>query len=458
MKRNDGSWTNLYVNLTGPPGAGGGGDAGPHDHDYLPLSGGTLTGNLRFAGGKSPSHIYEYDDDTRTMLRIVAGGDHVSSGAMLSMYGGDDPSRPDSFRFYTNNSATLDLNKNGSASFHGDLIAQGNVGFKISSSNAPGAGVGELKAGNGASLRLYSEGDTSYANRIMVNASIFDMDPGCRLLVRGDADVKGKLKVDGQVLGSRGTQTAPTFATVHDPTSGFYAGDFGSGMKSAAISVDGEFRVSVLPDTTTVTNNLRVDGKLNVGDNLTVVKAGNQAVVQSDYFRAYAGSAAAPAFSFYGYPHLGIYLSDSVGVGTIATSSSLHVSGTIYGTLAHQTHAAGDFIVDNVLGMPGALSDVGTLAAPPNLAVDSWGWVRRTGWTPSKMAFAPSKLTRDSDVLERAETATLPPDPDTDDDGNILNADEIEAHDTVPLFEVVTALLAKVKELSVRIEELEGKA
>jgi hypothetical protein len=72
------------------------------------------------------------------------------------------------------------------------------------------------------------------------------------------------------------------------------------------------------------------------------------------------------------------------------------------------------------------------------------------------MAFAPSKLTRDSDVLERAETATLPPEPETDDDGNQTNTAEIEAHDTVQLFDVVTALLAKVKELSARIEELES--
>lgn len=34
VKRNDGSWTNMYVNLTGPSGD----DAGEHDHDYAPTS------------------------------------------------------------------------------------------------------------------------------------------------------------------------------------------------------------------------------------------------------------------------------------------------------------------------------------------------------------------------------------------------------------------------------------
>jgi hypothetical protein len=34
----------------GPPGSGGSGDAGPHDHDYLPLAGGTVTGDLTVDG------------------------------------------------------------------------------------------------------------------------------------------------------------------------------------------------------------------------------------------------------------------------------------------------------------------------------------------------------------------------------------------------------------------------
>ena len=48
VKRTDTSWTNLYVNLTGPPGS-----VDNHDHDYLPLSGGTLTGSLNVQGGNA---------------------------------------------------------------------------------------------------------------------------------------------------------------------------------------------------------------------------------------------------------------------------------------------------------------------------------------------------------------------------------------------------------------------
>jgi len=43
VKRTASSWTNLYINLTGPPG-----DSSSHSHSYLPLSGGTVSGNTTF--------------------------------------------------------------------------------------------------------------------------------------------------------------------------------------------------------------------------------------------------------------------------------------------------------------------------------------------------------------------------------------------------------------------------
>ena len=55
-----------------------------------------------------------------------------------------------------------------------------------------------------------------------------------------------------------------------------------------------------------------------------------------------------------------------------------------------------------------------------------------------------------ADVLDRAETATMPV---LDDEGVATTDAEVES---ITVNEVVTALLAKVKELSARIEELEG--
>ena len=142
---------------------------------------------------------------------------------------------------------------------------------------------------------------------------------------------------------------------------------------------------------------LKVAADLQVGGTITAAKAGNQAVVQSDYFRAWAGSFGTPAFSFYGYPHLGIYLADGAGAGMLGVAGSLYVSGTIHGTLAFN-------VADGI---------------------DT------------------------ADVLDRAETAAMP----VDDEG-VATTDA----ESITVNEVVTALLAKVKQLSAEIEELKKGA
>ena len=58
----------------------------------------------------------------------------------------------------------------------------------------------------------------------------------------------------------------------------------------------------------------------------------------------------------------------------------------------------------------------------------------------------PSKTRSTDEILERAETAEFPP----EDDEGVATMD---GHDEVPLFEVVTALLAKVKELSATVAD-----
>jgi len=78
IKRSSG-WTNLGVNLTGPPGDGGGGG------DYLPLSGGTVTGDLQVNGNtqswsikngngnlSAPSYSF-YNDPTTGLFRQDEG-------------------------------------------------------------------------------------------------------------------------------------------------------------------------------------------------------------------------------------------------------------------------------------------------------------------------------------------------------------------------------------------------
>jgi hypothetical protein len=172
VKRNDSSWTNLYVNLTGPPGSGGGGD-------FLPLTGGVVTGDLQ------------------------VNGQHTG--------------------------------------FNG-------------TSDAP---------------------TYSFWN---------DRTLGLRLVAAGVAGLTGDLPVDGQIKGPKGTEGAPTFTSVDDPTSGFYAGNFGGGT-SAAISVGGTYRISVVENQTRITNNLKVNGQI----------------------LAAKGSGTAPGLSFASYKGTGFY-------------------------------------------------------------------------------------------------------------------------------------------------------
>ena len=129
---------------------------------------------------------------------------------------------------------------------------------------------------------------------------------------------------------------------------------------------------------------------------------------------------------------------------------------SIDGTKKVQAH--GDLQVDSDVWVGFRIKseytrDNPTASGATNVHLSDNGYFYKTTMTRGG-PFAPSKLTRSEDVLVKAETATLPPEMETDDGGNILNTAEIEAHDTVQLFDVVTALLAKVKQLSARIEDI----
>jgi hypothetical protein len=209
----------VVVTVFSVTGSGGGGDAGPHDHDefalvehdhdefvhdhdYLPLAGGKLTGGLTvedrltLAGETTPLMLVNRGE-TRVGYFGVPGAQagidgelHLRSDKALILQGVDGVRLLQS-----------DLTVDGKIQAS-NLQVDGNVGFKISSSNTPGYEVGELKAGDGASLRLYSEGDANYANRILVNGALLDLDGSCSLLVRGNATVKGDLQVDGTITGT----------------------------------------------------------------------------------------------------------------------------------------------------------------------------------------------------------------------------------------------------------------
>ena len=103
MKKEDGT-------LVDVSGGGGGGDAGPHDHDYLPLSGGTLTGDLQVDGSVSMGDgkaVYFggnwegcriFNTVTANREYMVLGNGTV--GAQINLYGLNDDISKGNILFY----------------------------------------------------------------------------------------------------------------------------------------------------------------------------------------------------------------------------------------------------------------------------------------------------------------------------------------------------------------------
>jgi hypothetical protein len=118
------------------PVSGGGGDAGPHDHDYLPLAGGTVAGDLEVDGilrlkGASESHIGNSGSEGREVLEIRATDGGIAAGAGINLYGTGDATNPDRILFYTGNQVTQALEADRSARFYGDLQVDGNADITI---------------------------------------------------------------------------------------------------------------------------------------------------------------------------------------------------------------------------------------------------------------------------------------------------------------------------------------
>ena len=178
----------------GEGGSGGSsGDTGPHDHDeyalvehdhdYLPLTGGTVTGDLEVAGN---SNLVVKSYAQRGLVIDRTANENVPGLVeLMPSYEADVTA------------ADIKVDGNGVARFRGDKLSQ-----------------------------FY-----------------------------------GDLQVDGQIRGPQGTQAAPTYSSVNDPSSGFYAGNF-AGNPSAAISVDGVYRVHVGLTATHIVDDLQVDGTI----------------------------------------------------------------------------------------------------------------------------------------------------------------------------------------------------
>ena len=358
----------------------------------------------------------------------VEGGGDSGGGLTWPLLAPDGTEDAPSYSFNTNGASGTYLAADGSVR----IAAEGTdtIGFDSRYITLGGQqqGVGRL------SILAGSSGSPVYGFEGDIGTGIYRADSGVlgvstggveRLRVGASSTFKGGLQVDGQIKGPQGTQTEPTFTSVNDPTSGFYAGNFNA-QPSAAISVGGIWRVSVVESKTTITNDLQVDGNADL-----IINAPADA-----FGRTTSGTV---------FTQQGLVAGTQGSFGTAMTSNgyrnnsgewtSLGLNNSV-GAASMELLPTGKFYVRASSNWPTGSGH----AAPVRFTVNESG--------PTFRAM-PSKTRTVDDVLERAETAEYPP----EDDEGVATMD---GHDEVPLFEVVSALLAKVKELSAEIEELKG--
>jgi len=233
----------------------------------------------------------------------------------------------------------------------------------------------------------------------------------------------GDLTVDGTVATSNpGSEGAPAFTSTLYPTTGMY-----THAEGVFFAVDGHWRFGAWADRVGIRHDLRVDG---------------QTLAQS-------GTAALPGIAFTSSAWSGFYYDASTIHTSVQGQSRLQVgvAGTkvtgdlqVDGQVSFGVTSAGDWPLKLYDGSPTYFHGIGvgvnslTFHVGESLAAE----LGPGGW-----AFGITEGIDTRDVLERAETATMPAPEEAGVDGLTVN-------------EVVTALLLKVKELSADIKELKG--
>jgi hypothetical protein len=312
------------------------GDAGPHDHDYLPLAGGTLTGGLTVEDRLTLA------SETSNPLMLVNSGE-----------------------------------------------------TRVGYFGVPGA-----QAGIDGELHLRSD-----------KALILQGVDGVRLL-------QSDLQVDGTIIvksGGGATNAAIGFNGLDGM--GIYSSVQNNYMR---FGVSGAQRLAIKETEVVVNNNLQVDGQIKATD---------------------GGSKDAPAFQIGPDKAMGMFGSIASQWIRFATDGEYRFQiGTTKAT------AYGDLQVNGAVQVPNARTDPSTNA--PNLYVNTSGTVKHTTFQAAPKTFNIADGIDTRDVLERAETATMPA---LDEEGVATTDVDVES---LTVNEVVTALLAKVKELSAEIEEL----
>jgi hypothetical protein len=365
VKRSASSWTNLYVNLTGPPGSGGGGD-------FLPLSGGTVTGDLKVGG------TVEVARGVQTSPAIAFGG--TSNGFYLTS--------PANAVATTVNGAYRHIVYDDRTLIKTDLQVDGNTqSWSIKNGN------GNLAA---PSYSFYNDPSTGLFRQAEGVLGVAG-----NLLAFGELKIKrdsfNQLEFDRTASDSveHTVKIGPSYNTVNGKTITLFM-----------VQINGKNLLRVREnETTALMGSLTTTGDLQVDGTIRANKTGSK-----------------------GNP--------SINLGATGTGMYAAYLDTDGGKI--RTAVNSNIVLEAEHDKVSVLTDLGVAG---DLQVD--------GTITGTLAFGIADGINTRDVLDRAETATMP----------AFDAEGVATTDVdgLTVNEVVTALLAKVKELSARIETLEGQ-
>jgi len=231
-----------HLKLSGPGTADGHAVTKAQLDGFLPLSGGTVTGDLQVNGTATATRfqIPTNDADNVVLKTYLASGYQLMQlqvgASWMEIAGPDSSGRPNTISMNTANSIAVRFDNNQNTRLYGDLQVDGHIttgagkavyfggnwdGARIFNTTAAGREYmiyGNV-AGGGTQMTMYGPGDSSTAGNLYLYSggaitARFDKNK--------DTKLYGDLQVDGQTKAQNGTKAKPAYSFTSDPDTGIY--------------------------------------------------------------------------------------------------------------------------------------------------------------------------------------------------------------------------------------------